>query len=164
MPYTFRHSAYLTDDEIRGLFDRVVAEGLYEHFFHSGQFRDSIEWLDYVRSNKAWMFSVSRNDQTIAFALLDNFSAEAAWFHHCHFRAGWKHTKETATMTLRWLADVLNGYISTLVGITPASNRLAVRYAKRCGFEIMGTLPRALHTFNGIEDAIISKFDLEALR
>jgi len=164
MPYKFEHSAYLTDHEVKALFDRVVAEGLYEHFFHSGQCKTANDWLSYVRAPGTWMFRVLRNDELVAFAMLDNFSGRAAWFHHCHFRAGWRHTKNTAKACLLWLADALDGYVSTLVGITPASNKLAVKYAEKCGFEVMGTLPHLLNTFNGIEDAVISKFNLEALR
>ena len=146
--YTFTHASFLTDDEIRELFNRMDREGLLDCFFYAAQCRTADEFLAYARDVGTWLFRVEKYGEPVAFAALDNFNAESAYFHHCHFRAGWKHTLETACYTLDWLKVACKG-ISTLVGITPSKNRLAVRYAQRCGFRILGEIPRSLQNMDG---------------
>ena len=158
MMYDFTHAAYLTDDEIRELFHRVEREGLLDSFFYAAQCETADEFLAYVRDKGTWMFQVERHGEVVAFGMLDNFSAESAYFHHCHFRAGWKHTLETACHTLEWLQASCPS-IKTLIGITPTRNRLAVRYAGRCGFKILGEIPRSLYDRDGnAQDAVLSVY------
>ena len=158
MIYDFTHAAYLSDDEIRELSSRVEREGLYDSFFHSSQCKTADEFLAYVRSEGVWMFRIERDGEVVAFAMLDNFSAESAYFHHCHFRAGWRYTLETALHTLDWLQASCPS-IKTLIGITPTRNRLAVRYAQRCGFKILGEIPRSLYDRDGnVQDAVLSVY------
>lgn len=164
MAYYFIHSFYMSDDERAELFHRIQREGLYDVFFYNHQCRDVYEFLDYVKGPGTWVFKVTRDGDDIALGMLDGFSGKSARFHHCHFRWGWRHTRETANKTLHWLAEVLDGYIDTLVGITPAGNKLAVRYALKHGFEKLGTVPKALNTVWGIDDAVITTFNLESLR
>ena len=158
MTYDFTHAAYLTDDEIRGLYERMEREHLIDSFFHAAQCKSAHEFLAYVRDKGTWMFQVERHGGVVAFGMLDNFSAESAYFHHCHFRAGWKHTLETAMHTLDWLQASCPS-IKTLVGITPTRNKLAVRYAQRCGFKILGEIPRSLYDRDGnVQDAVLSVY------
>lgn len=158
MIYSFHHAKYLGDDEIRGLYARMEREGLLDCFFHAGQCRDAEQFLEYARDEGTWLFRADRYDETVAFASLDTFSAESAYFHHCHFRAGWKHTGETACAALSWLRKACP-VVKTLIGITPSTNRLAVRYAVRCGFKILGEIPRSLYDRDGnVRDAILSVY------
>lgn len=158
MRYTFQHQAYLSDEEITGLYDRMEREGLLDGFFHSAQCVNAQEFLEYVRSDGVWMFDIRRDDEVVAFAMLDNFSGESAYFHHCHFRTAWRYTRETAQHTLYWLRENCRD-LSTLVGITPATNTLAVRYAERCGFKILGVIPKSLPGRGGqAVDAVLSVY------
>lgn len=156
--YTFCHANYMTDDEIRELYLRMEREGLLDSFFHAGQIRSADEFLAYARSEGTWLFRVDRYNETVAFAMMDTFSAESAYFHHCHFRAGWKWTCETAVHGLEWLRRACPT-VRTLIGITPTRNRLAVRYAARCGFKILGEIPRSLYDRDGnVQDAVLSVY------
>ena len=158
MTYEFTHAAYLPDDVVCGLYDRMEREHLIDSFFHAAQCKSAHEFLAYVRSEGVWMFRVERDGEVVAFAMLDNFSAESAYFHHCHFRAGWRYTLETALHTLDWLQASCPS-IKTLIGITPTRNRLAVRYAQRCGFKILGEIPRSLYDRDGnVQDAVLSVY------
>lgn len=156
--YSFIHVAYLSDGEVRELFHRVEREGLYDSFFHGAQCKTADEFLAYARDAGTWMFRIDRDGETVAFAMMDTFSAESAHFHHCHFRAGWKHTLETAKAVLAWLREACPS-VSTLIGVTPADNRLAIRYAERCGFKILGVIPRSLTAKDGtVMDAVLSVY------
>lgn len=158
MIYDFTHAAYLSDDTVRGLYGRMEREHLLDSFFHAAQCKTADEFLAYARSEGVWMFRVERDGEVVAFAVLDNFSAESAYFHHCHFRAGWRYTTETALHTLDWLQASCPS-IKTLIGITPTRNRLAVRYAQRCGFKILGEIPRSLYDRDGnVQDAVLSVY------
>lgn len=158
MIYDFTHAAYLSDDEIRELYNRMEREALLDSFFHAAQCKTADEFLRYARDIGTWLFRADRYGEPVAFAMLDSFSAESAYFHHCHFRAGWKHTLETALHTLDWLQASCPS-IKTLIGITPAKNKLAVRYAGRCGFKILGEIPRSLYDRDGnVQDAVLSVY------
>ena len=156
--YEFIHAAYLTDSEIRGLYERMEREGLLDSFFHAGQIKSADGFLAYARDTGTWLFQAERHGEVVAFGMLDSFSAESAYFHHCHFRAGWKHTLETACHTLEWLRTACPS-VKTLIGITPKANRLAARYASRCGFRILGEIPRSLYDRDGnVQDAVLSVY------
>lgn len=156
--YEFTHAAYLTNDEIRELYNRMEREGLLDSFFHAAQITDADEFLSYARDKGTWLFRADRMGETVAFGMLDSFSAESAYFHHCHFRAGWKHTLETACHALEWLKTACPS-VKTLIGVTPSRNRLAVRYAGRCGFKILGEIPRSLYDRDGnVQDAVLSVY------
>ena len=158
MTYGFTHAAYLSDDEIRELYNRMEREGLLDQFFHAAQCKTADEFLRYARDVGTWLFRADRYGEAVAFGMLDNFSAESAYFHHCHFRSGWKHTLETACHTLEWLRTACPS-VKTLIGITPSRNRLAVRYAQRCGFKILGEIPRSLYDRDGnVQDAVLSVY------
>lgn len=160
--YQFTHAKYLEDHEVIELYSRVVREGLADSYFYAGQFSSAVEFLRYVRSGFSWLFRVEREGEVVAFGMLDNFNAESAYFHHCHFRAGWKFTSDTAKAALRWLHEVLPD-LHTLIGITPATNTLAVRFAKRNGFRILGEIPRSLRNKDGqVIDAVLSVYTWEA--
>lgn len=159
--YAFTHAAHLSNAQLAALFDRVVAEGLYDSFFYAGQCRTAEDFVKYSRSPLNWVFQAKRNGELVAFAMLDNFSGESAYFHHCHFRAGWRFTDETAAAALGWIKRSIPE-ISTLIGITPVGNKLAVRFAKRNGFKILGEVPRSLRNKDGeVIDAVLSVYTWE---
>lgn len=159
--YDFTHAAHLSNAQLAALFDRVVAEGLYDSFFYAGQCRTAEDFVKYSRSPLNWVFQVEREGELIGFGMLDNFNAESAYFHHCHFRAGWRFTGDTAAAALAWIKRSIP-CISTLIGITPATNRLAVRYAQRNGFKILGEIPRSLRNKDGeVIDAVLSVYTWE---
>lgn len=156
--YDFTHFAHLPDSTITGLYERMEREGLLDSFFFAGQFTSARAFLDYACSDEVWAFVAERYGGIVAFGMLNNFSAASAFFHHCHFRAGWKHTLETAAYTLDWLR-VACPSVKTLIGITPTSNRLAVRYAARAGFKILGEIPHSLFDrAGGVQDAVLSVY------
>lgn len=154
--YQFQHAAHMSDDEIKSLYDRMEREGLLPAFFYAAQCKSASDFLSYARDIGTWMFRIDRDGETIAFAAMDNFSAESAYLHHCHFRAGWRYTLETAKHTLEWLRTACPS-VTTLIGVTPKSNRLAIQYAERGGFKILGVIPRSLKDMEGnAQDAVVS--------
>lgn len=162
--YRFIHTAYIDGNgPLEALFDRVRAEGLYEAFFYAHQFDTASAFAEYLRA-EAWAFLIERDGDLVGFAYLNSFTGKAGFFHFCVFRCGWLHTVEIAKAGLAWLKS--ERPVEVLIGRTPSSNRLAVRFAKRCGFKIIGTIPKAitLSATNTADDAVISYLELEDLK
>ncbi len=79
----------------------------------------------------------------------------------CYFKEYWtpKYTDVFSNWVLDYWFNVLK--IDTIMGMTPATNRLALSYIKRNGFKEVGRLPR-FTTLNGeITDGIITSMNKE---
>lgn len=93
----------------------------------------------------------SREDATepptadiVAIVWLNRFGPNYALVNHCFFKEYWGETQEVANIVLEyWFAMKHGGktIFDTLVGQTPADNRLGIAFARRLGFTILGEIP-----------------------
>jgi RimJ/RimL family protein N-acetyltransferase len=154
--YTFTHQEYLEDSDLHKLFFQLHGEGLYDKVFYENNHPIPSSFVTYVRE-QCWFVKVTNTSgQNVGAFWLSDFSGKAAFFHYWVFKAGWGESKAIQEETLRWLAKE-STLITTLIGKTPASNRLAVRFLKQAGFKILDAIPDAIRFADGtFDDAIIS--------
>lgn len=158
--YEFRHFLHVDPGAIRGLYERLEREGLYESFFYARQQTSADGFLAYS-IKEAWSFTIERDGVVIGFAMLSDFDGESARIHVCFFREGWADTLRAARAGFKWLLTACPS-VTVLHGVTPASNTLMVRFLKKAGFTVVGRVPRALSTACcGTVDAVISYYDLK---
>lgn len=142
------------------IFHRMEEEGLYDSFFYNSQCKDAEEFERWLLQRAYSAFAIVRDDAIVGFAVLDDFNGASAFLHHCQFRCGWKFTKQTAKASLAYIARFLPD-VQTLVGLTPSNNKLAVRYALRMGFELVGTVNNSIRLTSGqVVDGIVTQYSL----
>lgn len=103
--------------------------------------------------------------------MLNNFQGKAAQMHFSIGKAyHGKDTFQISVDTLNVVAKYVNSdgtsYLNTLIGATPASNKLAIRHLKRTGWEVKAQLQDAFFIADQdrYEDAVLSQFNLKELR
>lgn len=131
------------DSDIRGLFERCMAEG-GAHVFRDGSIPDAEAFL---RTAKSAVFYVlyARGKEAGA-VWLNRFQGRFAQLHFFIFKKFWG--KDALGLGRHVLREVLHArtkagdYVLDMVlGIVPENNRAAVAYTQRCGGRRNGRLP-----------------------
>lgn len=157
----FRCAIQMTDEEIKSIYERICSDGLYDSFFWAAQCKSADDFLDWWRDAGTLGIEI-RDGELVAMCALDHWNGRAAQFHYCIFRNAWTRTYEIAQATLDYLASSFKSRLSTIYGVTPVTNTLAVRFLKRNEFQVLGAIPKALTLTDGtIVDALMSYYDLE---
>lgn len=88
------------------------------------------------------------------YAWLRDFSGRSVTIHFCLF--DWTHGEHTEAIGRKFLRTVFeDGALDSLYGAIAASNRLAIRYARRLGFKVLGSVPSAAMYRNKVDDMTI---------
>ena len=102
--------------------------------------------------------------------VLNGFQGRAAQLHHSfnpdYFgKLALQVSKDTLDQIALFNVDGTY-YLDTLIGITPESNRLALRFLKLNGFETMATIPSGFYIADADrhEGAVLSLHDLNSRR
>lgn len=134
------------------MLDRMMAEGLADTALYdtpAGAFREA--WNCITAPETAWLVQVQAHFpqpdgqccDTAAMAWLNNFTGRTAMLHFCVFRAFHSHAKTIGRHLLRWVFG--SGHFDSLVGLTPAPYRHALRLAEAIGFTPTARVPGACH-------------------
>lgn len=147
IPYTATDGVpTFTDSFIKGLFHRMEEEDAAGAVFYDGSVTCADDFLKTMKFGKNSLFVVEFQGKLAGCVWLNNFEVRRADFHFCFFsplqgrdaiEAGREIVSELLTMTKD------NGeYIFDLfVGLTPTTNRAAIRWCRRMGFSTLGVLP-----------------------
>lgn len=165
MPYckvdgilTFRDSAILN------LYDRMVKAGTADIVFTDGQINSREDWLRAMKSPENFLYVVYADKKMVALVWLNRVEIKKAQFHYCMFYTGWK--KGSVGIGKQILEILINKkyngeyLFDMLTGITPVSNKLAIKFLRLCGWKIVGELPFGAwsHKAGKSEAALISYY------
>lgn len=99
------------------------------------------------------MYMVGLDDKIVGEFLLENFTGRAAQMHFS-VRPGLNAAESFALA--RFTSDqLLESYLDTLFGLTPASNRAALIYNMRAGFKRVGVLHNGMTDRGKVVDAYL---------
>ena len=143
LPYCERDGIpTLRDSDLLHLYDRMDAEGLAVKCYPDG--RD--HWLAEMKTKRSSLYVVILNDLVFGMLWLNDFRARYAHAHFVVFKDF--HGRENACNAQDALNKVLHGkdfdgrYVfDGFLAMIPTWNRLAVAYARRCGFRSVGVIP-----------------------
>lgn len=136
------------DSEIAGWFERLEKENLARWAFFGGALLSGAELVRFVKTAGIFTFTVWAGGagaaEMVGFFWLDRFVQRACFLHHVIFRKF--HGAEATAIGVFVLSEVLRlGMADTILGLTPANNPLAVRYARRIGMQPAGRLPNIFY-------------------
>lgn len=135
------------DSEILGFYDRMVGSGTVESVFSDGQINSREDWLRAMKSPENFLYVVYADENISAIFWLNNVEIKQARFHYCFFYSAWKKGsikigKKILEILMNKKNSLSDDYLlDVLIGITPISNKPAVKFAKLLGWKIIGTLP-----------------------
>lgn len=153
------------DSEIRGWYERLEAEGLARWVFFDARQLSGDDLLRLVKKPGNFTFTVWAQDEDggaemAAFFWMHQFIGTTVFLHHVVFRKF--HGIASVRIGKFVLSEVTRlGFCESVMGITPANNRLAVRFAKSIGMQRLGVVPRIFYDAyeNRQVDGVLTVFD-----
>ena len=143
-----------SDEMLAWLFKQMEDDGTAKIVFLEGKITNAAAWVQMVKGPGVNLFVPFFDAEPAGVCWLERFQERWAQFNFCVFKPFWgKKSKALGKKTLHKILSMKDkrGYLlDMLVGITPARNKLALRYAKACGWKETGSLP--LGVYNGKTD------------
>ena len=138
--------ATYTDSEILAFYDRMVEAGAADTVFTDGKINCREDWLKAMKSPENFLYVVYIGKEMVALVWLNRVEIKKARFHYSGFFKGWK---KGSVKIGRQILEILmgkknsdSGYLfDMLTGLTPSSNKPAIKYMQLCGWKVVGELP-----------------------
>lgn len=130
-------------DGLQGLWTRLVEDDLVRVVFHDGGVTDFGAFARLLAPERAWLYRVDAHAVPQGFFWCKGFSGRAAQVHFCFFRNGMSAARAAGAMALTFLLapQCADAPLDTLLGVTPAPYRHALRLAADLGFSRLGVVP-----------------------
>ncbi len=145
------------------LYDAQVKQGLLEVFFYDGA-PDREEFIRIFSGEERWTYAAFAVDgRPLVLAAVRGITGKSGMFDFCYFTAGLPCKERLARECLLMLRE---GGMRSLVGLTPAPYRHALRFASRVGFARAGVVPGAcVFASRGgrVADGVVTIMDLQTL-
>ena len=133
----------LPDEFILSLAYQMREEGTFTSVFYNGEITSPEAVLALMqRPTNLPVFAFTGSEPT-AMAWLNGISGGIAFAHFCTFAAAKGRTVEIGQRVVSFW-EVNFKPIRAILGLTPANNKLALRYIKSLGFTVIGTIPKLL--------------------
>jgi RimJ/RimL family protein N-acetyltransferase len=137
------------DSEIRRLYHRVVDEGFEDVLFHDNSILNAEEFLVVMKRPDTCLWTVKYDDVMVAMFWINRIEYTHAHFHFTFFKNAWGSpiTDEVGRETMKFMFDLKETetseepMFSLLLGRLAASNTIAIEYAKRVGWKVLGEVP-----------------------
>lgn len=142
------------------LWRRLEREGAVRTLFYDGGVRSEHEFARFALNPARLFYAVLVEGRPAALFWLDNWTGQAAFIHFAVLRRAWgRAARIIGRYVTAWLlrAEREGGgpLVRTLIGLTPDTHPLAVRFARDIGFSILGRVPHALTLADGRAAAAI---------
>ena len=157
---------HVNDEEVIGIWDRICEEGKKEVLFYAGDITTLGEFVRQVRSQGTHFFVIKANDDTAGMFWLNGWEDYAARIHYIFFKRYYRYCLHIAKEGLKRLMALERAdgtpFVKVLIGVTPISNRLAVKFLQKVGFIINTEIPHLCLVNGETEPGVISHFTGEA--
>ncbi|MCP4455809.1 MAG: hypothetical protein GY809_30490 [Planctomycetes bacterium] len=164
--YYFNHKTYLSTAEIEELYHLVIDQGLEDILFYDRGITSVEDWMSFT-SQEAWLVQVkdgAGGPSPVAMFWLTGFMGRSAQIHFCTFKAAGDDRLRVGLTSMEWLRRT--GVLDSVYGCTPEPYRHAIKFIKKIGFELRGTLPGACHLakYDKHVPGVVSVLDLSKIK
>lgn len=155
IPYIKIDGAWTIEDRIiQEMWNQMVVDNTWQTVFYDGNVSDAPSFMRFMQDKKnaivtAW------TDRPVGIAWLNGFGVGAAYGHFCMFSESWGNGlafKVGDKIVDYWFDFQSDGvsFLNVIIGIVPETNSMALRYVRKLGFQLVGTVPQSL--FNHYEN------------
>lgn len=132
------------------VFRRIVFEGTMCKIFYDGSLRNAVDFTQFIRNKEHDVYFVQYAGEDAGFFWLTGFKPKTAFINYCFHKNMWgKKTLHISKACLEFILNKKNAHgdytLNTLLGLTPANNKLAIKFLIENGMTILGTIPAFLH-------------------
>ena len=143
-------TANFSDTSLAQAFRRIVREESVTKIFYDGSVRNSADFIRFVRNRENELFFVSHDNREAGFFWLNRFRGKATFITYCLYKDFWG---DEALLISRKCIEFLfarkdshgEHLIDVLLGLTPATNKLAVKFLLKNGMTVLGKVPGLLY-------------------
>lgn len=147
-----------SDKYLAQVFRRIVREETIYKVFYDGSVRNTNDFINFFRGKEKDLFFAEYNGKEVGFFWLKPFMNNSAFISYCFYKDFWgdkamQISKECIEYLLNHKDEHGQYTLDILMGLTPASNKLAIQFLLKNGMSIMGRIPNMLYDVN--EDAMV---------
>lgn len=161
-PYALMESGNwsIPDELILWIWDKMCESGREKHVFWNGCVRDGLSFIAFLRRYDTYPIVVvdTQKGEPCAIGWLNGVERTHALVHFCVLGKPWPGIGQAA---LEYWKSF--GLLKVLVGITPETNRPALKYVGKLGFEVVGTIPKLceMHYDGTLVGGVVTYRDME---
>ena len=148
--YVKKNGKYnISDRHLAGIYRRTVKEKTVHKVFFDMQVRNTNDFINYFKDENLEFFIVSYHGQESGFYWLKEFAPRASFITYCLYKSFWgEHTLKISQAcieaTFNKKDEHGNHKTDILLGLTPASNKLALKFLAKNGMKIVGSIPNLI--------------------
>ena len=136
----------LRDSHVLAFWAAMVRDGTVRRVFFDGSVTTAGQFLEKAKRADNLFFFCFDGDRPAAVCWLDSMSGTRAHIHFCVFKETWgQAAKALGKMVLKTIGGMRTStgapLLGMVLGVTEASNALAVRFAKSIGLSKCGYVP-----------------------
>jgi hypothetical protein len=147
LPYAYHDGIpTMRDSDIKKLYDMMVRDGTDKTVFYDGMIDNRQKFLDFMQSSENMLLVVSE-EGPVACGWLNHFEHKTAQAHFCVFSEGWPKAVEIGKILID--TALCDTGIDMLIGYIPDGNPGALKFAQKCGAQLLGRLPHGSVDENG---------------
>lgn len=151
------------------LWCKLCNEGKKDVVFYEKDVKSEQDFIKMALNPHVDFFRYLVDDDTAGVFWINGKEGYIGRVHHFWFKKYYRKCIELARIGLEHLFRMKRDgkpCFKTLYGMTPVSNKLGVRFLKKIGFEVIGTLPDACYIAaqDKTEDGLISYCNKKTLR
>ena len=126
-----------------GIWGQIVHEGKQDLLFYDGTVKDLREWIYYIyNSNNHVVLIINDDGHIYHIAWINKFYHGHGFLHHC---ALGNYNKKAWPVLANYWANLTNDngdtIVKTLLGVTPVTNKKAVKIVRWLGWSVLGEVP-----------------------
>jgi hypothetical protein len=163
LPYVNKAGEYnMPDSFLAQAYRRTVIEKSIHKVFYDESIHSTNEFIDYFKKDGIELFFVYYKEEETGFFWLSPFVKKSAFITYCIYKNFLRESLTISQACIQGIFAMKDAHgetrLDTLLGLTPASNKFALKFLIKIGMTVVGKIP-GLICDSGKErgdDAIIS--------
>jgi hypothetical protein len=141
----------LRDSEVMDLYRRMLRDKTADTVFYDGSIKNPKDFLLFIKSCCTMIVAMSDDGVPLGMGWLNNRRMRRADGHFCLFSNAWgKDSISVGKAMVEYAINLKSDgehIFDVIIGVTPKKYKLAINFAKKCGFVIVGDIPCAVYDF-----------------
>jgi hypothetical protein len=163
VPYFHTGEDYnMSDSYLSQAYRRTVIEKAIHKIFYDGTIKNTNDFISFFKQEDIELFFVYYKGEEAGFLWLSPFVQKSAFITYCLYKNFLRESLVISQACINGIFSRKNkddeAIFDTLLGLTPASNKLALKFLRKNGMEVVGKIPGLIfdNAKNKSIDGIIS--------
>ena len=141
-----------TDKYLAQVYRRIVSEETVYRVFYDGSVRNTNDFIEFIRNKKNEIYFVEYDGIEAGFFWLTRFRHKSAFINYCFYKNFWGSKAFTVSqLCIDYIFNRKDKYgqftLDVLLGLTPANNKLAIKFLLKNGMTVLGKIPGILYNY-----------------